>query len=154
MASGKTHDRLNSIATFGTICLGLVLKSDPVIITGLGIGLGTVYLSPDLDLAKSNPTNRLGPFKLFLGPYRAMCGHHRSWVSHSPVVSNLIRVAYFMSPIVIFCIYKGYDYQLAKVVLSKEFFYALVGLEIATNLHLFLDWQYSYFKGKVKHGTR
>lgn len=96
ISSGKIHDKVNLVIMLGTLITGIIIKSDSTIITGLGIGLGTVWLSPDLDLAKSNPSNRLGLFKILLAPYRSICGHHRSWVSHSPILSSLIRVAYFI----------------------------------------------------------
>ena len=146
MSSGKDHDKINSLVMAGVLVLGVTSNSYPLIFSGLGIGLGTVWLSPDLDLTKSNPTNRLGPFKALLMPYRLLCGHHRSIVSHSPIFSSLIRVAYFMSPIVIWCVINDKQDLLSKVTLSPAFFWTLIGLEIATDLHLFLDFQYSYFK--------
>ena len=146
MSSGKDHDKINSLVMAGVLVLGVTSNSYPLIFSGLGIGLGTIFLSPDLDLPKSNPTNRLGPFKALLMPYRLLCGHHRSIVSHSPIFSSLIRVAYFMSPIVIWCVINDKQDLLSKVTLSPAFFWTLIGLEIATDLHLFLDFQYSYFK--------
>lgn len=146
MARGQDHDKVNSVVMLGVIVTGLITKSDSTIITGLGIGLGTLWLSPDLDLRKSNPSNRLGLFKELLGPYRALCGHHRSFLSHSPIVSSLVRVLYFLSPFIVYCLLTENQVLLNKVTLSSEFFYTLVGLEIATDLHLFLDWQSSFFK--------
>lgn len=146
LSSGKTHDQINFLATSGILTLGLITQSGETIYTGLGIGLGTIFLSPDLDLSVSNPTNRLGPFSILLLPYRLMCGHHRSFVSHSPIVSSLIRVLYFLSPFVIWSAISNQQAMLTKVTLSPEFFWILVGLEIATDIHLFLDFQYSFFK--------
>ena len=146
MSSGKDHDSINTLVMTGVLSLGITANSYPLIFSGLGIGLGTIFLSPDLDLPNSNPTNRLGPFKALLMPYRLLCGHHRSIVSHSPIFSSLIRVAYFMSPIVIWCVINDKQVELSKVTLSPVFFWTLIGLEIATDLHLFLDVQSSYFK--------
>lgn len=134
-----------------TLTLGLVTQSIDIVSIGLGIGLGTAFLSPDLDLATSNPTNRLGPLSILLAPYRMLCGHHRSFWSHSPILSSLIRAVYFMIPFEIWCKVSGREDILFSFIRSPLYFWGLVGLEIATDLHLFLDWQYSYFKKIRSH---
>ena len=146
MSSGATHDKINTFVMGVTLTLGLVAQSTDIVSIGLGIGLGTVWLSPDLDLATSNPTNRLGPLSVLLVPYRMLCGHHRSFWSHSPIVSSLIRAAYFMLPFELLCKFSGREDILLNFIRSPLFFWGLVGLEVATDLHLFLDFQYSYFK--------
>lgn len=146
MSSGKNHDKINTRVTLATLGLGVVTLNPSIVSVAVGIALGTIWLSPDLDLTRSNPTNRLGPAKLLLAPYRSFCGHHRSFFSHSPIVSNLIRVLYFgMIPSVVM-VHQGHE-DLLRIILTHTYFWALLlGLEIATDIHLIMDWQYSFRK--------
>ena len=146
MSSHKTHDNVNTFCALSLLGFGIITRSSDTIYTAVGLGIGTIWLSPDLDLEQSYPSKRFGPLKLLLKPYRMLCGHHRSWVSHTPILSSLIRVLYCLSPLVIYSIFTQDDLWLVKLIYSPSFFWVLIGLEIATDLHLFLDFQYSYFK--------
>jgi uncharacterized metal-binding protein len=143
MSSGTTHDRVNTLATLGVMGLSVVTANPNIALCGLGLAVGTIWLSPDLDLSRSNPTNRLGPLKLLWKPYIALCGHHRSIWSHSPLLSTVIRLLYALTPLLIYGFVSGQMTPINTIVRSESFIYFLLGLEIATDLHLFLDWQYS-----------
>lgn len=155
MSSGDDHDNFNYNVCGAMVLTGfatLALKSDPsVLYASLGFGLGTYYvLSPDLDLKHSNPSKRLGIFRILFAPYRKLSGKHRSTISHSPILSNAIRVAYCLIPVIALCFYKGWESQLFALLMGKSARAVYVGLELSTITHLILDWQYS-FRKKIKH---
>lgn len=56
-----------------------------------GYIVGTIWLSPDLDLV-SQPYMAWGPLRMIWWPYM-MLVPHRSWLSHGPVVGTLARTA-------------------------------------------------------------
>jgi uncharacterized metal-binding protein len=149
ISSGKTHDNINALCCVAIASYSVATSNTLGLFTAAGFGLGTVFLSPDLDLGKSNPTNRLGLLKPFFAPYRKLCGHHRSIISHSPILSTFIRVVYCLLPII--C-YLAFTQQLALLehLTSAWFISVYIGLELSTDVHLVLDWQYSLRK-KIKH---
>lgn len=153
MASGKTHDKVNSIVVISILGLGIATQTYELGLLSLGLAIGTIWLSPDLDLKESLPSNRFGVLKPLLAPYQALSGHHRSWISHTPVISNIIRVIYFSSPLILYLLISGENELIRKVTLSREFLYLLAGLEISTDIHLILDWLYSTTK-QIKKGFR
>lgn len=146
MSSGRTHDKINGFFTLAALTGGLVLANPLLISTSIGMALGTLWLSPDLDMPHTLPAKRLGILRPFLWPYVQICGRHRSPISHSPIFSSLIRVFYFgfLPALLLYC--QGYQDLLIDLLLSSEFLAVLVGLEISTDLHLFLDIQHSIRK--------
>lgn len=75
-----------------------------------GYLFSTFYLSPDLDLPQSNPSQRWGVLKILWVPYQ-MLFSHRSFFSHFPVISSILRLVYIFLPIFIltFIIFKIVD---------------------------------------------
>ncbi len=146
MSSGKTHDKVNSIVAISILGLGIATQTYELTLLSLGLAVGTIWLSPDIDIPNSLPSQRFGVLKSLLVPYQELSGHHRSWISHTPVISTLIRLIYFCSPLVGYLLFKGEHELIHKVTLSREFLYLLAGLEISTDIHLLLDWQYSTVK--------
>jgi uncharacterized metal-binding protein len=146
MSSGKTHDKINGLATLATLGLGVVTLSPNVAFVALGIAIGTIWLSPDLDMSHSLPAQRLGPIKLLLIPYTKFCGHHRSFISHSPIVSSIIRVLYFGIIPALLMVHYGHEATLRMILTHEYFWMVLLGLEIATDIHLVLDVQHSIRK--------
>lgn len=110
VASGKTHDRVNSI--FITI-LVLVLffynliNDISILYFVLGFMIGTFYLGPDLDL-RSNLYYRWGALRFIWHPYHKLLSHRSPW-SHFPLLSDIVRYiwigmmyfVFFLSPYVV-----------------------------------------------------
>lgn len=124
MASGKTHDR----TTFAlSVC---ILPFQPVISAGCLVG--GLLLSPDLDMANTHPSKRmLGLY----GPYAMICGHHRSPLSHLPIVGTVGRVGYLAAIVWAVCHFTGV--AIPPMPWLKD---AAIGVEISALLHYFLDW--------------
>lgn len=149
MSSGRDHDKFNMTLCAIAASASVVTGSSQGLLACVGFAAGTLILSPDLDLKQSNPSRRLGIFKPLFAPYRRLAGHHRSSISHSPLLSNFVRVAYCLVPAIA---YLAYTRQLEQLrwLLSDRFIAVYVGLELSTITHLILDWQYSV-KRKIRH---
>ena len=146
MSSGRTHDRINTIVTLSLLMGGLAKGDINIVSCSVGLAIGTFWLSPDLDLPRSNPSSRLGVVKLLFKPYRLLCGHHRSWVSHSPLLSTMIRFVYTFTPLIALAVVSGHQDIVKMIITNNLFLWFYLGLEISTDIHLFLDWQYSFRK--------
>ena len=146
MSSGRTHDRVNTAATASFVLASLSTARVDLLACSVGLAIGTFWLSPDLDLPRSNPTSRLGVVKLVYAPYRRLCGHHRSWVSHSPILSTIIRFVYTFTPLIVLAVVSGHQATVSLILNHRLFLWFYLGLEISTDIHLFLDWQYSLRK--------
>jgi uncharacterized metal-binding protein len=141
MSSGKSHDNFNSGITLLCVASSTVMPS--MLYVAAGVAIGTVWLSPDLDLKQSRPSSRLLFLKPFFAPYRTLCGHHRSIVSHSPILSTAIRVFYCLIPLTAYCFYVKDPTLILKLLLDTRFHGIYVGLELSTITHLTLDLQSS-----------
>ena len=146
MSKGIHHDRFNTVVTLSLLMGGLAKGDINIVSCAVGLAVGTLWLSPDLDLARSNPTNRLGVVKLLYAPYRKLCGHHRSIISHSPILSNLIRFVYTFTPFIALAVALGHQDTVRTILNSELFLWFYLGLETSTDIHLILDWQYSLRK--------
>jgi len=146
LSSGRTHDRVNTAATLSLLMGGLSTTRLDLLSCAVGLAFGTIWLSPDLDLPRSNPSNRLGVVKLVYAPYRRLCGHHRSLVSHSPILSTMIRFVYTFTPFIVLAVVSGHQDTVKMILNNSLFLWFYLGLEISTDIHLFLDWQYSLRK--------
>lgn len=150
MSSGDDHDKVNSYVTTAIVGLGVSTQDPLVLFAASGCFVGTWWLSPDLDLPHSNPSNRLGFLNGLFAPYRRLCRRHRSPISHSPVFSSLFRVAYCLFPIFIYAVAVDQFDAFVKLLLDKRFLAVLVGLEISSIVHLVMDWQYSLKRKLLK----
>lgn len=97
MASGKSHDRATFYLSIAALCalpISQIFPLQDAIALSAGIYLGGLYLSPDLDLLKSNPTNRWKRLKLawLWGLYRKF--PHRSRYTHTVGVGTALRMLY------------------------------------------------------------
>jgi len=93
MASGRAHDRATGLLALALgLCGGLWLGAAAGLSAGLGVLIGGLWLSPDLDTL-SNPTRRWGPLRLLWWPYRRLLSH-RSLLSHSPLLGSAGRLLY------------------------------------------------------------
>lgn len=93
----KNHDRIGILTSVATVVVSWLLVV-PAWVFGpifLGCLVGTIWLSPDLDLHHSRPTKRWGWFKPIWKRY-AKRSKHRG-ISHTPVVGTLTRVLYLLT---------------------------------------------------------
>lgn len=96
--TGNNHDRFS---LFGTplfiFAASQCLSQWPLIIATAGYTLGWVFLSPDLDLPRSNPLRRWGALKWIWIPYEKT--HDHRGLSHWPIVGSMGRSLYLGLPI-------------------------------------------------------
>jgi uncharacterized metal-binding protein len=107
----------------------------------VGYGLGR-WIDPDLDqigitAAEGRMVNEIPILGTLLVGYSSIYGavfrrHHRSFITHFPVVSTAIRAVYFFWWLY-FAINVLYDYQLLFLV------GVFIGLSIADTIHYVLD---------------
>lgn len=143
MASGKTHTRTNFVAIGALAIATPFIELDVPLALLLGAIVGTLWLSPDLDL-KSDAYFRWGPLRGFWLPYVKLMPH-RSLFSHLPVLSDLIRVIYLGFPLVILLTFT--PYETAVIAWLDEFGLSFfLGLTFATTLHTTLDYTSTFFK--------
>lgn len=143
MASGKTHTRTNLVATGILAVATPFLEIDVPFSLIIGAIIGTLWLSPDLDL-KSDAYYRWGPLKLIWLPYVKLMPH-RSLFSHLPGLSDVIRIAYIGFPLVLLLPFTAYEEAIRSWVdiHGMSFF---LGLVFATTLHTTLDYTSTFFK--------
>ena len=143
MASGKTHTRTNLVATGILAVATLFLEIDVPFSLIIGAIIGTLWLSPDLDL-KSDAYYRWGPLKLIWLPYVQLMPH-RSLFSHLPALGDVIRIAYIGFPLVLILPFTAYEEAIRSWVdiHGMSFF---LGLVFATTLHTTLDYTSTFFK--------
>lgn len=114
MASGQVHTAVTLGATAGLgggFALGY-FTHDPTIVLLVGCGIiAGVFIGPDLDVDGGNISEYhirkllkvTFLWSAFWRPYR-LALRHRSFWSHGPIVSTVIRIAYIFSPPVIFIV--------------------------------------------------
>ena len=161
MPSGKTHEVIN----FGVLPLVLTFYEQTYFLSFIfGYLFATFYLSPDLDLPQSRPFQRWGIFKLIWLPYTKF--KHRSFFTHFPIISSLIRILYI--GLILFGII-NFLYGLIFVVYPKEslvlkeafeyYFFSgkvislkatIIGIIIADTIHILLDFSITFFNNLRK----
>lgn len=104
MPDGLTHTKA-TLAVSGVVLTGLVVANAPLpaVFAGAAGALSGVLLSPDLDVDDGYYglhvlRRTLGPFSSWLwrtiwSPYAKVMSH-RSYLSHFPVLSTILRVVY------------------------------------------------------------
>ncbi len=102
MPSGRTHDRI-TLWTLPILTGGVLLAtrspSQALLFSGTYL-FGGMMLSPDLDI-RSRPYKRWGIMRWMWLPYqRAM--HHRSMLSHGPILGTVFRLAYLGAWLLLF----------------------------------------------------
>lgn len=132
---GKSHDFLTVL---GTVVAGVVISrsefSAAVPPVTIGVLFGGLWLSPDLD-TQSRPLKRWGLMKFIWPLYHKTLGAgHRSWVSHSPIISSQARLIY-LSIITIGLFPKLLINQFG----ITGFLAFCVAVEFAAAIHLFAD---------------
>jgi len=94
MPSGKVHLALEMTTLPGFVLAGAYLKASPEQLTvfALSYTAASLFLSPDLDLARSDPASRWGLLRYLWWPY-AVVFHHRG-LSHSLLLGPITRLLY------------------------------------------------------------
>lgn len=132
MSDGRTH-------TAATLGLSLAYATADWHIA-LWI-LGGIFLSPDLDVEKGYIgffylRKIFPPLYYFWRYYWFLYSKfvpHRSWISHSPIISTLIRVAYLMGPFeLVYYYYWGTWFPIPMEMLR--------GLVFSDILHIVMDF--------------
>ena len=148
MPMGSAHRAINTIVSvplFGWIQVGFHLQTLEVALFAGGYTFATFFMNPDLDLA-SDGYQSWGLLRFYWLPYQKTMTHRSFW-SHFPVVSTLLRVAYLLwLPVVLFFLL-GASVQSAirelafdwNPVLREISLFTILGMVCSDTLHLFLD---------------
>ncbi|MCS7252439.1 MAG: DUF2227 family putative metal-binding protein [Armatimonadota bacterium] len=138
MPSGKVHDAVNlALLPFAILTPE---PFEPLMLTA-GYLVGTLLLSPDLDLSSSRVAMRWGLLRAIWLPYAKVAAHRR--ISHVPIVGLTVRMTYI-------CIFVGLVLALLTVcgikidlnpkgMLLRHAFSFALGMFIADTLHIALD---------------
>lgn len=92
---GRSHERLTTLFlgfTAPAVALSASAPLEAAVGYLAGGFLGTLFLSPDIDLPESRPSRRWGPLSALWAPYRLL--HPHRGASHSWVYGPLSRLAY------------------------------------------------------------
>ena len=159
MPSGKTHLHIElgllvllALVAAGMIFLGDVEweKVDKPVLCFVGAYIfSSLFLSPDLDMGKSDPQSRWGVFRIFWKPY-AKVFHHRG-ASHNPLLGPVSRILYLT--VIVFAVWSGLHYwfsvemvegkdvvQWWKKVFNDRWLWAtVIGLLLPNELHILAD---------------
>jgi uncharacterized metal-binding protein len=147
MPSGSTHAIITTLAAVSLAGLGYLSKQPeaPTLAVAGGCLVGLI-LTPDLDLNESTYSYyimkketglifaRLWSLAWF--PYSRLI-RHRSWVSHFPILSTMIRVGYLagIAWLILLLLGKPWPWSEAPTWLP----WAIVGLMVSDTLHWAAD---------------
>jgi uncharacterized metal-binding protein len=162
MPHGKAHASATVLLAAGIGILSASVFRDPVVTTAALTGgcLAGLVLTPDLDVDRGSISHRIVKrsagfligfaWKVFWYPYSRLMPH-RSWWSHMPVFSTLVRVFYlFALPALLWWLA---SMMVALPVLQMPTWdwlpTAFVGLVLADTLHAVMDIIDSNLKRKV-----
>jgi uncharacterized metal-binding protein len=147
MASGKTHDA--SILFTTPIVMIALFQPEVGIMFSLALSslyiFSGLYLSPDMDMSHSRPSQRWGLLKWYWIPYQAIfkhqgCFFNRNPFTHFPILGTVIRVAYLLIIPALFLVsseFNDWDVALYWLIVL------LISCELASLVHLFLDIIYT-----------
>jgi uncharacterized metal-binding protein len=161
MASGRSHDIACQVAGLFLLPLAFRLSySIPEIPPLGGIELaflysgyiiGSVWLSPDIDLKQSQPSKRMGFLNPLWKPYRKL-SRHRGF-SHIPLIGTASRIAYvgFLTIPVLLLIHlyspntswellSFLDQSIGLKKIPGLLLFGFTGLEISAWVHLIMDY--------------
>jgi uncharacterized metal-binding protein len=142
MPSGKVHSSTTIVAAATTIEAVIIYEaSRPIEVQSLacfllGLSVGLI-MSPDLDLDKNINFSRLGIiWRLLWWPYTKAISH-RSFVSHFPIISTIIRMLYIgLVPAVIAFVL---GLRIYNVQVYWMMFIGLLGLMTSDIAHYYQD---------------
>ena len=145
MSSGKTHQKATLFLAVPAAVVGAMVGPGwPYAAAAAGGVLFGLWAHPDRDLPAARIDNQVGPLglvgALLWAPY-AWAHPHRSFLSHAPLVSTLLRLLYLAALLWLALWLAGADYRsLALTVWQSPYLpYALGGLAASDLLHIVMD---------------
>lgn len=75
------------------LCFALTWSSQLTLLVSSGYLFGGLMFGPDLDIY-SRQYQRWGWLRWIWLPYRKLIGHHRSFLSHGPLIGTMVRILY------------------------------------------------------------
>lgn len=143
---GASHDRLGLTTTLGVVLLSYYFQV-PVWAYGAmasGVLVGTLWMSPDLDLKQSLPTKRWGPLKFLWRSYAKKMKHRG--LSHVIILGNLHRIWYLLTRIWGLPLVLLVWVQVVFPWTTIHLLMFISGVEIYCVSHIFSDYFYSFLK--------
>ncbi|MDX8430581.1 MAG: DUF2227 family putative metal-binding protein [Candidatus Algichlamydia australiensis] len=145
MANYRTHSTFNLLIALPLFLAGgyyyLHLEPIPLIAFGAIFSYGTLFLSPDLDLAYQIKVGSLrGLLTLPFRPYSRLFRHRG--LSHMPILGTITRVIWLALIIlaIFYILNMGHQPFVSFIKAHREIFlYSLAGLIAADLSHLLLD---------------
>lgn len=160
MPSGRTHltvSRICLLPVAAVLWFGFHWYWYHVLLVVLGMWLGELYLSPDLD-TRSRPFYRWGLLRFIWWPYQWLV-RHRSMLSHHIWVGTFFRLLYFSAVCILLymSVRKGLDQAIVLPQLRVEVLtyirvhltqlgYLGFGVWLGSFLHIVLDEVLSWLK--------
>jgi uncharacterized metal-binding protein len=155
MPSGNVHDTVNTVALTGYVAYSVATQQTDWLPTAIGLAVGTLWLSPDLDL-KSEPYYRLGPFRVLWMPYVKIMPHRSIW-SHGLIIGDIIRLLYsaaFLIPLLFLALYLEIIDPSTVDLWFEAMPAFVIGIMVASTIHIVLDHSSSLFRTKKKRKKR
>ncbi|WP_114569790.1 metal-binding protein [Exiguobacterium flavidum] len=140
MPSGNVHDTVNTIVLSGYVAYAVASDQPEWFPAAVGIAVGTLWLSPDLDL-KSEPYYRWGPFRVLWIPYVKAMPHRSIW-SHGLLIGDVIRLLYFFAllfPFIFFGMYAEVIHAADLDRYIEQLPQFMTGVVVASTIHILLD---------------
>jgi uncharacterized metal-binding protein len=155
MRSGNVHDTINTDALTGYVAYSVATQQTDWLPTAIGIAVGTLWLSPDLEL-KSEPYYRFGPCRVLWMPYVKIMPHRSIW-SHGMIIGDVIRLLY-SAALVIPLLFLSLYFQVIASETIDSWFASLpafvIGIMVASTIHILLDYSSSWFRPKKRKKRR
>lgn len=138
MPNHKTHDRVGLLLTPAIAAGGYIahIEINHLTILVFGYIAATYFITPDLD-TNSAPYYRWGILRFIWYPYKQLIPH-RSWISHSTIISGTIRFFYLFSIIALLLMAVGITWAQLLTLIS---YYGILWLCIVLvdTVHVILD---------------
>ncbi|NWJ96882.1 MAG: metal-binding protein [Chloroflexi bacterium] len=155
MPMGRTHRLINTY-----LCVPLVVGAtvaahwSPLQALSCGVGycFATFFMNPDLDL-DSVGYQSWGPLRIIWWPYQKILAH-RSYFSHFPVISTVLRIVYLMWFPVLMIALLGSSVQMVAretifdwwPIIGAYLLMFILGMIVSDTLHAILDVVSTDFK--------
>ncbi len=164
MPSGRTHDRITlwSLPVVAGLTFGQTNSSRLTLLIAGSFLFSGLMFGPDLDIQKSYHIQRWGWLGWLWLPYQKSL-HHRSFLSHGPLIGTAVRIIYLGMWMVLFGVpliwltQEVWEFEwslsrVAKAILrslsqeSTEWLTIYCGLELGAMTHYMADWGASTYK--------
>lgn len=135
---GYQHTAVNLAALVPAAgILYLVGRPDPAAALAAGVVFGTLFVTPDLDLALNDARRRWGPLRFIWAPYAALSRHRG--ISHTYLAGPVIRLAYLCAWLLPLLVLTRAMHVALPAPDSRLSAIALLGYFAAQWLHLLCD---------------